>query len=171
MKFDWKSKKKRAFEIALGVSIILALYLLSFLEKDSFSFSAVFGSGHTNQNMIFYFGLINLNVILILILSFLIFRNVTKLIVDRKRGVFGSQLRSKLVFSLVFFALAPTVLFFYLATHFITKSFDTWFSERVQRTMEQIFEVIHHLDNTRTGSRQLFVREAVVENPLIDVHS
>gem|GEM_PF-5091611 len=44
-----------------------------------------------------YFALVNINIIILLFLFFIIFRNVAKLIIERRRGVFGSQLRLKFI--------------------------------------------------------------------------
>ncbi len=92
-----------------------------------------------------YFTLININVILILGLAFLIFRNFAKLVLERRKGVLGSKLRTKLVVALTFFALAPTFLLFYISIKYITTSFETWFSEKVQITMEQTKEAGSHV--------------------------
>ena len=42
----------------------------------------------------------------------------------------GAKLRARLTVSLVSFAIAPTLLFFYITMQFITTSFETWFSEK-----------------------------------------
>src|SRR5271170_5634215 len=49
-------------------------------------------------NSIFFFGLMNLNLVLIMLLLFLVFRNAVKLILDEKRGRLGSRLQTRLVF-------------------------------------------------------------------------
>lgn len=86
-------------------------------------------------NTLSYFALINLNVILILFLAFLLFRNIVRLVVERRRGVLGSKLKAKLVVSLVFFALAPSLLLVYVSTQFITQRFVGWFSDQVTETI------------------------------------
>lgn len=78
--------------------------------------------------------------ILILVLFFLLFRNFTKLVIERRRGVLGSRLRTKLVVALMFFSLAPTILFFYVSVRFINESFEEWFSGRVRSIMTQTQE-------------------------------
>jgi len=94
-----------------------------------------------------YFALVNINIIILLFLFFIIFRNVAKLIIERRRGVFGSQLRLKLVSSLVLFSVIPSLLFFYLSYSFLTSSMDRWFSTKIKETIvetrnisEQAFE-------------------------------
>ena len=48
-------------------------------------------------NSIFFFGVMNLNIILIMLLLFLIFRNIVKMVLDEKKGKLGSRLRTRLV--------------------------------------------------------------------------
>lgn len=115
--------------------VSLVLVALSRLEGNLFELSKQLASHHEFVTSVVYFGLINVNVVLVLILSFLIFRNIAKLVLERRKGIFGSSLRSRLVVALVFFALAPTVLLFYISSRFLTESFDTWFSAKVEATM------------------------------------
>lgn len=134
------SEQKRIFEVVAIIVTTAVLIGLSRLEMRLFDLSEMLGKNRDFVNTVVYFGLINFNVILILALSFLLFRNVAKLVVERRRGVFGSRLRAKLVATLVFFALAPTVLLFYVSSQFIITSFDQWFSEKVRATMHETRE-------------------------------
>ncbi len=143
-------ERKRIYE-AIGMVVTASLLIaLSSLEKDLFQLSERLSTDNREFfNSVVYFGLININVILILILSFLIFRNVVKLVIERRRGVIGSRLRSKLVISLVFFAVAPTALLFYVSSRFLSESFETWFSSRVESTIAK----------TREASSLVYKRE------------
>lgn len=131
------AERKRIFEFSAMIIATLLLIGISRLETRLFDLSKSLSSNQDFFTSVIYFGLINLNVILILVLSWLIFRNIAKLVLERKRGVIGSSLRVKLILSLVFFALAPTALMFYISSAFITTSFDTWFSGKVRETMQQ----------------------------------
>lgn len=138
-------EKKRAIEfIAMAICTFL-LIAISRLETRLFSLGQLLSENPQFFTTIIYFALINLNVILILFLSFLLFRNITKLVLERKRGVLGSALRTKLIIALVFFALAPTMLLFYITTRFIMTSYETWFSEKVQITMQRTQEAGSHI--------------------------
>lgn len=134
------SDKRRVVELILMIITSLVLVLLARLEGNLFQLSERLSEHKEFFNSVAYFGLINLNVVLILFLSFLIFRNVIKLVVERRHGVIGSRLRTKLVISLVFFAVAPTALLFYVSQRFLTESFETWFSSRVEATIARTKE-------------------------------
>lgn len=128
-------EKKRFFEFVAMVLITVVLISLSRLEGTLFELSESLSTHHDFIISSVYFGLININIVLILALSFLFFRNVIKLVVERRRGVIGSKLRTKLVVALVFFALAPTALLFFVSNRFLIESFDTWFSSKVEATI------------------------------------
>ena len=148
-------EKKRALEVVAAFVTAVVLIVISRLETRLFSLSESLSENQEFFTTLAYFALINLNVILILVLSFLIFRNVTRLIVDRKRGILGSGLKTRLVYALVFFALAPTILLFYVSMKFITTSFETWFSEKVRSTMQKTREagsLVYKQDQKRLQS-------------------
>ncbi len=128
--------RKRLVEFLLVILTAAVLIAISRLETRLFSLSESFSENKEFFTSLVYFAIINVNVILTLFLGFLLFRNIIKLIIERRKGVFGSKLRTKLVVSFAFFALAPTLLLFYVSTKFITRSFETWFSEKVKESMQ-----------------------------------
>ncbi len=83
------------------------------------------------------FSLINLNVILLLLLAYLVLRNVVKLIFERKRKILGHKLRTRLVIAFVGLTMIPTIPLFWLATQFIFSSLDHWFTQKVELSLEQ----------------------------------
>jgi len=86
---------------------------------------------------ILLFGLINFNVILLLLLAYLVLRNIVKLIFERKRNILGHKLRTRLVIAFMGLCLIPTLPLFWIATQFISFSLDYWFSHQVEQSLEQ----------------------------------
>lgn len=132
---------KRFFEFLIMVGITAVLLSITRLETRLYTISETLAENTDFYKTLIHFALININVVLILLLGFLTFRNIVKLVVERRRGVLGSRLRTKLVLALVLFALMPTVLLFYVSTRFITGSFEQFFSEKVSQTIEQTRQV------------------------------
>ena len=167
-----REERKRLFEAVAMVVTAGLLIGLSRLESRLFELSERLSQNQEFVSSTVYFGLINLNVILILLLSFLILRNVVKLVVERRRGVLGSRLRSKLVVTLVFFALLPTVLLFYISSKFITNSYDKWFSQKVRDTMQQTREagtLVYKQDQRRLESlARIALQRVDLEQPPAD---
>src|SRR6185437_11037360 len=68
---------------------------------------------------IFFFGLVNFNIIILLLMFFLIFRNVVKVFVERRGKVIGSSLKAKLIAAFVAFTSIPTILMFIISVFYI----------------------------------------------------
>jgi two-component system nitrogen regulation sensor histidine kinase NtrY len=89
---DHQELRRRKRERIIIVMTIVVIFVLTLLENRIFQKEAIVPV----SNNILVFGLININIILILLLVFLIVRNVVKLIFERRHGVLGSKLRTKL---------------------------------------------------------------------------
>ncbi|MGQ9508898.1 MAG: ATP-binding protein [Thermodesulfobacteriota bacterium] len=92
-------------------------------------------------NNIIIFSLININIILLLLLIFLVIRNIVKLVFERRQKVLGSKLRTKLVVAFITLSLVPTFLLFFAAVGFITNSVDHWFKAQVEESLQGSLEV------------------------------
>jgi len=85
--------------------------------------------------------LINVNILLIIICLFLVFRNVFKILMERRRSIPGTKLRSKLVIAFVALALVPTLLLFLVAAGLITSSIENWFNRQIETAIEESLDV------------------------------
>ncbi len=101
------------------------------------------------SNNVLIFGLIiNINIILILIilillLVFLIVRNVVKLLFERRHGVLGYRLRTKLVAAFVCLSLIPTVILFLVAISIFSYSMENWFNLAIGDALNKTVEIAH----------------------------
>jgi two-component system nitrogen regulation sensor histidine kinase NtrY len=93
------------------------------------------------SNNILVLALININILLIILFLFLIIRNLFKLILERKKNIPGSRLRSKLVLTFVLLSLIPTMLLFFASAGFITNSIENWFSAEVENSLTESLAV------------------------------
>ncbi|HEX9777408.1 MAG TPA: ATP-binding protein [Geopsychrobacteraceae bacterium] len=130
-------RSKRRREWILILLLIVAIALLPRLELQLLDITTRFplGGGVVALTMI------NLNLLLVLSFLFLIFRNLFKLILERRRGVPGARLRSKLVGTFIAFSLIPTIVLFLVSAGFISKSIDSWFSTQVESALDESLEV------------------------------
>jgi len=88
-------------------------------------------------NNLLVVSLIGLNILLLLLLVFLILRNVVKLIFEWKKKVLGAKLKNKLVVAFIGLSLVPTILLFFIAIQFITSSIDSWFTVQVEGSLQE----------------------------------
>jgi two-component system nitrogen regulation sensor histidine kinase NtrY len=92
-------------------------------------------------NRVLLFVLWYLDISLILILSFILLRNVVRLVIERRTGVLGSRFRTKLVLTYVGLTFVPVILIFLIATNLLQGSIDRWFSAPVETILRGGAEV------------------------------
>lgn len=129
--------RRRKREKALIIFLAALFIILSWIEFQLFGMSESLPFQHS----IFFFGLVNFNIILFLLLMFLIFRNIVKNFAEREGGPIGSSLKSKLIAAFVGFSFVPTVIMFTVSVFYINNSFDRWFSEKTSNVLKSSIEV------------------------------
>src|SRR3989338_6822352 len=70
------------------------------------------------------FALLPPHLLVPLLLSLLLFRNLVKLWFERRQQVIGARFKAKLVLSFMALALAPALLIFLIASNFINRSIE-----------------------------------------------
>jgi len=92
----------------------------------------------------FFFAFWNLVVILALVVLFLALRNLTKLFFERRRGVFGAHLRTKLVLAFMLLSILPAGILFGFSIFFISSSIERWFDPAVAQIFSTSKEVVQN---------------------------
>ena len=133
---DADSKRRRREGIIIIV-IILVVALLTFVETRTIRF----GADIPVSNAILMFILININLLLLVLLIFLVFRNLVKLLYDRRRKVMGAKLRTRLVVAFIVLTIVPTGVLFFFSINFITTSIEFWFNVPVEQALENSLRV------------------------------
>jgi two-component system nitrogen regulation sensor histidine kinase NtrY len=88
-------------------------------------------------NRVLLFVLWYVNVLLILVILFVLLRNMVKLLVERRHRVLGSTFKFKLVATYVGLSLIPVLLLFAIATELLRGSMDRWFNSPVAPVLER----------------------------------
>ncbi len=130
-------RKRRKREVILIGIIIVIVSLLAFAESRIIHF----GTDFPVSNTVLMFILINVNLLLAILLIYLVFRNIVKLLYDRKRKVMGAKLRTRLVVAFISLTLLPTVILFLFSINFITTSMEFWFKVPVEQSLEKSLSV------------------------------
>jgi two-component system nitrogen regulation sensor histidine kinase NtrY len=127
-----KRRRERIIMVVVGIlAITFTLIASHFFNKNDLPLS-------TN---IFVYGLTSINVILIILLLFLIIRNIVKLFYEHRHGIIGSKLRTKLVATFVGLSLVPTILLFLFAINFLSYSIEFWFNIKIGDALNRSLEV------------------------------
>jgi len=151
-----KERKRRNREFFLILIILFVVALLTFVESRIINF----GADIAVSNTVLMFILININLLLLILMIYLVFRNLVKLIYDRKRNVLGAKIRTKLVIAFVSLTLLPTTVLFFFSLNFITTSIEFWFNVPVEQALENSLWVGGRL-YSRTEENNKFFLERI----------
>src|SRR3989338_976083 len=129
--------KRRKREWYIITAVAIATIILTYIENH---IGGADSSLPTTTNVI-VFGLINVNIILLILLVFLILRNFVKLIFERRSQIIGSRLRTRLIVAFVGLSIVPTFLLFFVVIGFINKSIEGWFGIKVEDSLRESLEL------------------------------
>lgn len=128
MRTRWSRDNRILAAIAVAVGLLLTgLYALVLRARD------LTPTAVTNRVVLFV--LFYIVVVLILALLFVLARNAVKLVIDSRRGVFGSRFRVRVVASHVGLALLPIALLLLPTTGLLQRTVETWFRPPVRETV------------------------------------
>lgn len=141
-------------------AIIIALTAVVFLIFAAFEtrLARLSNSSSLWGNIVFFL-LINFNLILLVLLIFLVTRNLVKLVFERRRGIFGSRLRTRLVLAFVGLSLVPSVLLFLVAEGFMNAAIENWFNVRIESSLEGSLDVAQSYYQFAANNALYFARE------------
>ncbi|MBI3247349.1 MAG: HAMP domain-containing protein [Deltaproteobacteria bacterium] len=160
-------KRRQWWEGGLILTAVVGLSLFAFSQARLPQLS---DTNDLASNVLFVF-LVNLNIILLVLLVFLVGRNLIKLFYERRRNLLGSHLRFRLVSAFVIISLFPAVLLFLVGVGFLTRSIDNWFASQVEESLEDSLAVVSvyydHLADEATRASQVLATE-IAEGGLLD---
>ena len=144
--------RKRRTRYAIIICLIL-IPVLTYLETVVFRISEITFPISGN---VLVFTLINVNIILLLLMAFLVFRNLVKFIFEQRQISLSKSLRTRLVVSIISLSLVPTILLFFIALQFVSTSMDYWFNSNVEASLDESLQVAQDIYQAK--------REFTVEN-------
>ena len=130
---SYENEKKRQKREWIIVLVIISLVILLTIAENRIVY---LGSDFPISNTVLMFSLLNINLLLLILLIFLVFRNLVKLFYDRKRKVITAKLRTKLVVTFITLTLFPSIILFFFSINFISNSIEFWFSVPVEQALE-----------------------------------
>ena len=140
MATERRARTERNLVFALGAVLVFLAGLYLLLQRAHRLSPQLLASS------LFLFALAMVNVVLILVLLFVLFRNLIKLLVERRRGVLGSRFRTKMVFTFAAMTLLPSMVLFAAALYLIQLSVERWFStpvDEITRLSQEIVDPFH----------------------------
>ena len=153
---EQKRRRRERWIILIAALMILLFAFFEDLLPDV-------AADHAFAGNIAFFLLVNINIILLVLLVFLVSRNLLKLVLDRRRRILGSRLQGRLVFAFVGISLVPTVMLFLIAENLVTRSVDKWFDSQIVNALRGSLDISatyyqNSADNALYFARQLSQR-------------
>ena len=159
-----KRRKREGIVIAVAALMVAALIFFE-VQSPDISLENSLGS-----NIVFFF-IININIILLVLLVFLVVRNLVKLVFERRRRLLGSRLQSRLVLAFVALSIVPSLLLFAIAGGLLTHSFDRWFDSKVESALQGSLEIGQTYYQNSANNAMFFARrlsEKITEEKLFE---
>src|SRR5216684_6524641 len=121
------SNRKRVI-IPLAVSVFFLLAIL--ISQTAFN-ETILRPG-TNQQVVVFYALSLLISLLFVALTFVLARNLLKLLAERRLGVLGSKFRTRMVVGALLLSFVPVMVMYWFAYGLMNRSIDKWFSTPVE---------------------------------------
>lgn len=132
--------------VGFGVRFVTLLFGL--VAFSAFHLLARSDSGDSGTGLL----VLNLLIVILCIFAFLVARNVIKLAFDRRRGIFGSKVRTRLVLSFVGITIVPILFMYVLASGLLGRVFDGWFAPQVESAVDGALAVARSQVNSLTDA-------------------
>ncbi|MGB0720033.1 MAG: hypothetical protein ACPGRX_06145, partial [Bdellovibrionales bacterium] len=121
-----------SWQVLLGAVLVLAVVLSGIATYAALNAMPPFGN---DADAVLW--LLTLDLVLLLALVALVARRIVAIWSGRKRGLAGSHLHVKLVYTFSFMAAVPAVIMTVFSVYFFYFGVETWFSERVQTAVNE----------------------------------
>jgi two-component system nitrogen regulation sensor histidine kinase NtrY len=140
-------KQKQRFTRYVIVLCMLLIPLLAYTQRGLLR-------GELNlpiSSTVLIFALININGLLLLLMLYLILRNLVELIFERRNKILGSRLRVRFVIAFVSLSMIPTVILFLVSLGSVSTAMEYWFNSNVEESLQSSLklaqELFHETEN------------------------
>jgi two-component system nitrogen regulation sensor histidine kinase NtrY len=115
--------------LAVTGGLLVVFFLAELLLRKSRDFAPAFSAS------VLLFGLTVLNISILLVLVFVLGRNLVRMLMEWRRGVFGARLRVQLLLVFLLMATAPSMLLLLVGSDLLQQTVDRWFNVDVERML------------------------------------
>lgn len=148
---EQRRKKQRLVRTVIGCCLLL-IPLLGAVQRNLLSGELTLPLSST----VLIFALININGLLLLLMLYLVLRNLVELVFERRQHLLGARLRTRLVICFVSLSLVPTAILFFVALRFVSTSMEYWFNARVEDSLQTSLQLAQrNLQSTQEQARYI----------------
>ncbi|MCI0421241.1 MAG: ATP-binding protein [Acidobacteria bacterium] len=164
-------KPKKLLIIFLS-TLVTILFVFAVLQQ-ALNLSPYFSAPDTSTTLLLW-ALTSLNVILLVICTLILLRNLVKLYFERRSHQLGSKFRTKLVVSFVGLSIIPAVFMALFAYSLLHRNLDKWFSTPLDQVVNNVDLIVGQISQdavlqaSRTArflAANLLVRNTVEAQP------
>ena len=161
-------RKKRRLTRYVIVFCMLLIPLLGYTQRSLLK-------GELNlpiSSTVLIFALININGLLLLLMLYLILRNLVELVFERKNKILGSGLRTRLVIAFVSLSMIPTVILFLVSLGSVSTAMEYWFNSNVEESLQSSLTLARNLfHETENRAKNMGSHIALLlEEDKVDLH-
>ncbi len=160
-------KKRSRTPAIVGLSI--AIFLLFAVIFAQATFNLTFLQPDTSEETLIFAALSAFIFLLFVALTFVLLRTLLRLYAERKTGVMGSRLRSRMVMGALLLSLGPVIFLFVFSYGLINRSIEKWFSRPVEDVQYRTGIVASLLtdyagDNARVEAQRIAATPAAIKS-------
>src|SRR5512144_2363114 len=122
-------QKNETLVLAVTGGLLVVFLLAELLLRKSRDFQPDFAASAL------LFGLTVINISILLVLVFVLGRNLVRMLMEWRRGVFGARLRVQLLLVFLLMAAAPSMLLLLVGSDLIRQAVDRWFNVDAERML------------------------------------
>ena len=122
------ASNRKTYIILLAAAVF---FLLAILVSQTAFNETILRPG-TNQQVVVFYALSLLISLLFIALTFVLARNLLKLLAERRLGVLGSKFRTRMVVGALLLSFVPVMVMYWFAYGLMNRSIDKWFSTPVE---------------------------------------
>ena len=122
------TSNRKPYIILLAVAVFFLLAIL--ISQTAFN-ETILRPG-SNQQVVVFYALSLLISLLFVALTFVLARNLLKLLAERRLGVLGSKFRTRMVAGALLLSFVPVMVMYWFAYGLMNRSIDKWFSTPVE---------------------------------------
>lgn len=114
------------------ILLAIAVFLLFAVLASQTAFNVTILRPETNQQVVVFYALSVLISLLFVALTFVLVRNLLKLLAERRMGVLGSKFRTRMVVGALLLSFVPVIVMYWFSYGLMNRSIDKWFSMPVE---------------------------------------
>ncbi len=128
-----ESNRGARFALVGMVLLFILFVIIRIVQEEVTRFPPLFSTGPT-----FIFSIWIIIILFSLTFLFILTRNIIKLYYDKHKNRSGSRFKNRLIFFFIAFSIIPTLLLFFFATEFISRSVEQWFRTDIDQLMQEV---------------------------------